>query len=167
MLPNQTEALTGSVAKILSTHELIINRGSIHMVREGMLFKIMRTNGEKILDPETKEVLGIIRRPKGWVVVTSVYEKMCIATTSIQDNYTTGSLRAGTFGASIVPNSSKLIQTLLAPGGWSSANNSLELEAEHSTGVSWVDEESKVRVGDKVVAVEDIESESADMISSQ
>ncbi|HRJ06545.1 MAG TPA: hypothetical protein PK096_03360 [Candidatus Saccharibacteria bacterium] len=73
--------IRGSVAKILNTTQLVINRGSIHGVKIGMIFEVLDKNATDIIDPETKKKLGSIDRPKVRVKVTIVESKLAMAET--------------------------------------------------------------------------------------
>lgn len=73
--------IKGSVARVLSARELVINRGSADGVELGMKFNILDQNGLSITDPETGEVLGSVHRPKVQVVVTQVETHLSVART--------------------------------------------------------------------------------------
>lgn len=71
--------IAGKVAKIITTDELIINRGSDHGVSKGMAFRVLDPRTEGILDPDTSEDLGSIKRSKTRVWVTEVEPQICLA----------------------------------------------------------------------------------------
>lgn len=73
--------ITGQVARILNTRELVINRGTTHGVERGMRFAVLDPKAEDIVDPETGEVLGTLSRPKVRVAVVQVEERMSVART--------------------------------------------------------------------------------------
>ena len=75
------ERIKGSVARVLSTRELVINRGSADGVELEMKFSILDPNGLDITDPETGTVLGSVHRPKTQVVVTQVEPHLSVAMT--------------------------------------------------------------------------------------
>src|SRR4051812_6821678 len=52
--------ITGFVARVLNSRELVINRGSEHGVELDMHFEVLAPEGEDITDPETGEPLGSI-----------------------------------------------------------------------------------------------------------
>ncbi len=76
-----TKKLEGKVAKILNSRELALNIGSNDGVEVGMIFEVVDPKGENIEDPDTGEVLGSIDRPKVRVKVTSVLERLSVAST--------------------------------------------------------------------------------------
>lgn len=73
--------ITGAVAKILNSRDLVINRGTEDGVAEGMRFIVLDPNAENIKDPDTGETLGSIDRPKIEVEVFSAEEKLSLAHT--------------------------------------------------------------------------------------
>jgi hypothetical protein len=75
------QAIEGSVAKILTARELVINRGSADGVERGMKFEVLDPKLEDITDPDTGESLGGIDRPKVVVEVTRVADRLAIART--------------------------------------------------------------------------------------
>jgi hypothetical protein len=79
--PSPKEPITGKVARILSSRELIINRGVADGVRLGMRFAVLDPKGENVTDPDTGRVLGSIFRPKVRVRVVSVQEHLSVAQT--------------------------------------------------------------------------------------
>jgi hypothetical protein len=64
--------LRGSVAAILSSTALVLNRGSDDGVLVGMRFAILNRQGANIKDPETGEILGSVEVPKAVVKVVRV-----------------------------------------------------------------------------------------------
>lgn len=79
------ELITGKVAAIEDKYSVVINRGSIHNVREGMVFAIEDPKGREIVDPDDPNVtLGHLPVEKIRVRVTSVLEKMCRAETFVR-----------------------------------------------------------------------------------
>ena len=72
--------ITGHVARILSEHELVLNVGREHGVKEGMKFVIF-SESDQIFDPETGEDLGPLEIVKGRVKVFNVQERISRART--------------------------------------------------------------------------------------
>lgn len=72
-------AVEGKVAKILGKGEIVLNRGSSHGVRQGMLFEIFAPEGEEVWDPDTGETLGTVEDVKAKAEVTEVKEKLAVA----------------------------------------------------------------------------------------
>jgi len=73
--------IEGKIIRILSEKKLIINVGLNATVKQGMIFEIYDEEGEPIIDPETKEVLGKLVNSKGRIVVETVMPKFSIVTT--------------------------------------------------------------------------------------
>lgn len=80
----RTGPIHGSVARIEDEHTLIINRGSEHNVIEGMVFGVLADDGDKIIDPETSEVIGELPTVKLRVRVTEVHPKYSRAETFVK-----------------------------------------------------------------------------------
>lgn len=76
-----SEPIRGKVARILNSRELAINVGSKAGVKVGMYFDVLDPKGEDIRDPDTKEILGSLNRPKVRVQVIRVDELMSVAST--------------------------------------------------------------------------------------
>lgn len=75
------ELITGSVAKILNSRELVIKGGRAHGVVDGMVFEVLAPEGENITDPDSGELLGSVDRPKVAVRVVQVNERLAVART--------------------------------------------------------------------------------------
>lgn len=75
------EPIRGRVARVLSSREVAINRGSDDGVVAGMIFKILSTKGSEITDPDTDEELGSVELVKIKVKVTDVQERIAVAST--------------------------------------------------------------------------------------
>ena len=73
-------SVEGKVAKIINRRQLVINRGTDHGVEPGMKFVVV-DDFEEILDPDTQESLGTIRREKIRVRVVEVQKSLAIAST--------------------------------------------------------------------------------------
>lgn len=71
--------IRGKVARVLNEREVAINVGSAKGVVVGMYFDVIED--EEIRDPDTREVLGSIDRPKVGLQVTHVQEKLSVAIT--------------------------------------------------------------------------------------
>lgn len=72
-------AVEGKVAKILGSNEIVINRGRIDSVRQGMLFEVFSPDGEEVWDPDTGETLGTVEDVKAKAEVTEVKDRLAIA----------------------------------------------------------------------------------------
>lgn len=131
--------IRGSVAKILNSTQVVINRGSEQGVKHGMVFEILDKNATKIEDPETGKVLGNIDRPKVEVKIVIVDKKLSIAET-----FKTRRVNRGGNGSSFA-------------GLFSPPNYVDERETLKSEDKAWEDlpeEKSYVKVGDPVRLVE-------------
>lgn len=89
-------AIRGKVARILNSRELVLNVGSAKGVIAGMYFDILDIKGEDILDPDSGELLGSIERPKVRVQVTSVEERLSVASTYKKKTINVGGRGSGT-----------------------------------------------------------------------
>lgn len=85
--------LTGAVAKVASNRTVVLNRGSEDGVQLGDRFQILSKDGEKIIDPETQEVLQEIPYEKARVEVEELYERASVAKT-YETRFTGGGLTA-------------------------------------------------------------------------
>ncbi len=65
------------VAKIIETDKIVINKGAIDGIEEGMRFLVYE-EGDEILDPVTKKSLGKLENPKGTFKVIHLQEKITI-----------------------------------------------------------------------------------------
>ena len=79
-----TEPIVGKVAAIENNFNLVINRGSNHGVKSGMIFVIEDPQGKEIRDPEDDEFLGYIPVEKINVKIFDVQEKFSRATTFVR-----------------------------------------------------------------------------------
>jgi hypothetical protein len=76
---SEENPIRGKVAKIVTTSILAINRGSDHGVKKNMVFYVLDPATEDIVDPDTGESLGPIKRTKVRVWVSEVEPKVCLA----------------------------------------------------------------------------------------
>ena len=83
--------IRGQVATVINERELAFNRGSEHEVELGMRFAVISEVSD-IVDPETKDSIGSVRREKVRVRVVEVHGRMSVART--YETYTTGSAYA-------------------------------------------------------------------------
>lgn len=75
------EPIEGKVARVVTTREVVINRGATHGVEKGMYFAIFDPRFTEIRDPDSGEPLGNIERRKAIVRVVEVFELMALAKT--------------------------------------------------------------------------------------
>lgn len=73
--------ITGKVAALLDERTLVINKGSKNGVKKGMRFMVYAAEGKKIIDPDSKNELGILKLPKLRVEVTEVHGNYSVAET--------------------------------------------------------------------------------------
>lgn len=76
-----TDRIEGQIARILSDRRVIINRGSVDGVLEGMRFAILSRAGLNIEDPETGHPIGSVEVAKTVVKVVSIDAHLAIART--------------------------------------------------------------------------------------
>ena len=67
------------IVRIISTTALIINAGTRQGIKKGDILTIMDPKGAPIVDPDTKQKIGILESIKANVVATEVYDNMTIA----------------------------------------------------------------------------------------
>ena len=141
--------LRGRVARILNSRELVINIGSNHGVKIGMLFDVLDPKGEDIVDPDSGEILGSVKRPKVRVKIIKVQERLSIAST-----YRKKKVNVGGSGPDFkVPIGG--LSAALMPPKWIEKYETLKTEEK-----TWEDlseEESYVKTGDPVVQVLNVE----------
>lgn len=134
--------IRGKVARILNSRELVINVGSEHGVIVGMYFDVLDPKGENIIDPDSGEVLGSIDRPKVRVLVTTVKERLCVASTYKKREVNVGGQGGiGTIGLSDLFMPKKIVT---------------KFETLKTTEKTWEnldEQESYVKSGDPVVQV--------------
>ena len=139
-----TPPIRGKVARILTSRELVINVGTREGVTVGMYFDVMDPRGEDVTDPDTHEVLGSVPRPKVRVQVTTVQERLAVASTFKKTQVNVGGRGTGfAVGAGIAE--------LLTPPKWVTKYETLKTHEK-----TWEDldeEESFVKTGDPVVQV--------------
>lgn len=71
-------AIEGKIAKIIDDITVVINRGYLHGVEDGMRF-IIYQRGDEIFDPDNMESLGFFEHVKAKVAITNVSEKFSTA----------------------------------------------------------------------------------------
>lgn len=76
-----TEPIEGKVARVLSSRQLIINRGTEQGVKVGMRFVVLDLRASDVRDPDTNEPLGSIFFEKIRVEVVQVEPKLALAQT--------------------------------------------------------------------------------------
>lgn len=139
-----TERVEGKVAQVLNSREVALNVGSDKGVRVGMYFEILEH--EDIEDPDSGDSLGSIDRPKVRVKVTHVQEKLSVAATYIKKRVNVGGI-----GLGMEPLGS--FSRMLMPPKWITEYETLKTEEK-----TWEDldeEESYVKIGDRVLQVID------------
>jgi hypothetical protein len=72
--------IIGKIVRILSEHEVVINKGLVDGVKYNMEFVIYE-EGDPIVDPHTREVLDRIEIVKDRVYVTHLQSRICITST--------------------------------------------------------------------------------------
>ena len=77
----QDNPLEGKVAAVLNERELVINIGDKNGVEIGMKFKVLTEKPAKILDPDTKDELGMVDREKVRVEVVEIQKKLSVCRT--------------------------------------------------------------------------------------
>ncbi len=137
------DPIRGKVAKILNAREVAINLGSAQGVRPGMYFDVV-ARYEDIVDPDTRESLGAIERPKTRVKITWVQEKLSLASTYKSREVAVGGMPLGEFSRALMPPK------------WLKKYETLTAE---ETAEPLDEKESLVKVGDAVVQVVPVAAE--------
>lgn len=138
----ENNLIEGKVAGILNERELTINIGLKNGVFEGMKFSILAKAAIEIYDPETHEKLGMVDREKVRVVAAEVNERFSICKT-YRKWTTVGSTFANIAGLMAAPRVEH--ETLKV--------NDSSLPPPLS------EEESYVKIGDRVIQVKEEDSE--------
>jgi hypothetical protein len=76
-----SKPIEGRVAVILNIREVVINVGAEQGVREGMVFAILSKESLQVPDPDSGRILGEIDRPKVRVKATEVRDSFSICRT--------------------------------------------------------------------------------------
>ena len=139
------EPIHGKVARVLTTREVALNRGSTDGVRSGMVFKILTPKGAEIEDPDTGEVIGSVELEKARVRVTSVQDRVSVAST-----FRTHRVNVGGSGIAL---SGIALSRMFTPPKWETRIETLI--ADENATEDLPEEESFVRTGDPVVQVLD------------
>ena len=128
--------IRGKVARVLSSREVAINKGSQDGVRIGMIFKILSTKGSEITDPDTGESLGSVELVKTSVKVTDAQDRIAVAST-----YRSHRVNVGGRGL--------LISRLFEPPKWETRFETLKID---DAAMEELDEEDAiVHTGDPVI----------------
>ena len=146
-----TQPIRGKVARVLNRREIAINIGYTHGVAVGMYFDVMNANETDITDPDTEEVLGSIERPIIRVKITHVQERLSVASTYKSERVNVGG--TGTRYSSIL-DTALMLDT--SPK-WVKKYETLEETEETET--PFDEEESRVKTGDSVVQVFEVDEE--------
>ena len=136
-----TERVDGKVAQVLNSREVALNIGSDKGVRVGMYFDILEP--KDIEDPDSGESLGSIDRPKVRVKVTHVQENLSVAATYLKKRVNVGGIALGDFSR------------MLMPPKWITEYETLKTDDK-----TWEDldeEDSYVKIGDRVIQVVDVD----------
>ena len=137
-MTTQTEIIRGKIAKILNSREVALNIGLEGGVAVGMVFEILSSNSQTILDPDTGAVLGSFTSPKTRVKVNRVEDKFSVAGTYRSKRVDVGNPRL--FSA---PVWETRYETLKAKGSFETSYEDLQ------------EQDSYVAIGDPVVQVID------------
>lgn len=145
-----TNPIRGKVAKILNSRELVLNIGTNKGVKVGMKFDVMDTKGENIIDPDTKENIGSLERPKVRVKVIDVREQLSVVST-----YRSKNINIGGIGTSFEPLVS--LTAYLTPPKWVKKYETLK--TNEATWEDLDESASFVKTGDSAVEVTEDEED--------
>ena len=77
-----TEPITGSVAEVLDSYQIVVNRGADDGVTDTMKFRVFATRG--ITDPDRERRLETLEIDKATVTPKEIYEKMTLMETTTE-----------------------------------------------------------------------------------
>ncbi len=137
-MTSQVKPIHGKVARVLNAQEVALNRGAVDGVEVGMIFKILSEKGSAIKDPDTDELLGSVEVEKTSVKVTSVQERVSVAST-----YREYKVNVGGSGIGL------LARGLFEPPKWETHVETLRIE--ENTKEELEEEDTYVKTGDPVV----------------
>ena len=140
-MTRSSEPIRGKVARILNSREIALNIGSDHGVKLYMQFDILDTSSENILDPDTKQIIGSVDRPKVRVKIVEVKEKLSVAST-----FRSKRINVGGSGPSY-----SALAAVLAPPKWIREYETLK--TDEATWEDLDEKDSFVATGDPVVQV--------------
>ncbi len=143
------DRLEGLVADILNEREVVINIGSKRGVEPGMKFAILSPQPHVIVDPESKEKLGEVDRPKVRLKASEVHEKFSVLRT-----YETYTVNVGGVGPDFLGPSSVL--SIFTPPKWVTKVKTLRIDQSDLPG-ELSPSDSIVRVNDRVLQIFDDE----------
>lgn len=138
---NPAEPIRGKVASVLSDREVALNKGSIDGVEIGMEFKILSSKGAEIMDPDTNELLGFVELEKTSVKVTTVKDRISVAST-----YRTYKVNVGGSGIGL-----SYAPRIFEPPKWETRSETLKID--DSPREELEEEDTYVKTGDPVVQV--------------
>ena len=136
-MTSQVEPIRGKVARVLNAREVALNRGSEDGVEVGMVFKILSAKGSDIKDPDTGESIGSVDIEKTSVKVTTVQERVSVAST-----FRTRKVNVGG-GLGLINNA------LFAPPRWEDRVENLKTKESAFEDLN--EEDSLIKTGDQVV----------------
>jgi len=145
---NNKELIKGKVAKILTSRDLVINKGSEDGIFVGMKFDVLDPKGENIIDPDSKEILGSVLRPKVRIEITSVQKRLSIGSTYKKETYNIGG--SANFYLSDFARA-------LRPPEWVTKYETLK--TDEATWENLDEEESFVKTGDPIIEVIEIKED--------
>lgn len=135
-MTSRGEPIRGKVARVLNAREVALNKGRVDGIETGMVFKILSPSGTAIHDPDTGEPLGSVELEKTSVRVTSVQDRVCVAST-----FRTRKVNVGGSGFGST--------NMFEPPKWETRVETLKTET--NTIERLPEEESYIRVGDPVI----------------
>jgi hypothetical protein len=73
---NVVSVFPAKVAEVIDNYKLVINKGSLHGIREGQRVLVYRLSNEDIIDPDTGESLGNLEIVRGTGKVIHLQENL-------------------------------------------------------------------------------------------
>src|SRR5699024_6768020 len=138
-----SDEIVGSVAKILSDREVVLNRGEKDGLYVGDYLGIVDEEASKVPDPKTGEEIGELTRFKTSLRVTQTSESLAIAST-----YRVRQVNRGGFGMGL---KSLEVGRMLREPEWVEEPEKLKIDKNE---VPAKQEAPEVAVGDRFIVVE-------------
>lgn len=98
-----TQRVSGKVARLVSDREVVLNRGSLDGVEEGMYFKVLDAKLVDITDPDSGAVIGSLSRIKIVLQAADVADHITVAKTFRSEEVNIGGDLRTSLGAMFSP----------------------------------------------------------------
>ncbi|MFT8616867.1 MAG: hypothetical protein ABF723_13725 [Lentilactobacillus hilgardii] len=121
------------IIKIIDETTFILNVGQIDGIDENTKFRIIDSNPEPIIDPDTEETIGFLETSKGTIEADQVQEKMTVARTQLHTKLNKSSLLSAM--SALQPYETQYREELIVDetqitGGYGRSNNPIKIGDE-------------------------------------